>query len=68
VTPEWVLDAAVSDRAVRLFAVLNRYAGTNETAWPSRKTLAERLGCSVDSVDRALAELVAIDAVSIEER
>lgn len=66
ITPEWVLDAQVSDRAVRLFGVLARYVGGNDRAWPSRKTLAERLGCSVDSVDRAVAELTAIEALSVE--
>lgn len=57
--PEDLLDAELTDRAVRLYALLDRYAGTVEGAWPSRPTLAARLRCSVDSVDRAIAELLA---------
>lgn len=68
IVPEFVLDADVSDRAVRLYAVLRRYADAEGTAWPSRRTLAVRLRCSIDSIDRATAELVALEAVSIEKR
>ena len=76
--PEWVLNAPLSDRAVRLFAILLRYADQGGTAWPSRATLARRLRpapsplpaawrpLSVDSVDRAVAELVAAGAVRVE--
>lgn len=62
---EWLLDLPVSDRAIRLYAILARYAD-NEThkAYPSRATLAERLGCSLASVDRAAAELVTHGAMS----
>ena len=67
--PEWILDSNfLSDRAVRLFGVLNRYIGSNEAAWPSRKTLAERCNCSVDSIDRALTELVQTGAIEVETR
>jgi hypothetical protein len=62
--PERLLDR-VSDRALRLYAMLDRYAGADGLAFPFRSTLAERLGCSVDSVDRALAELVAADALEV---
>ena len=64
VVPEWVLDAEVSDRAVRLYGVLARYADAHGRAWPGRKTLATRLRCSTDSIDRALEQLVAIGAVT----
>lgn len=67
-TPEWILDAEISDRAVRLFGVLNRYVGAHNSAWPSRKTLAARLRCSSASVDRAIAELVRIGALVVERR
>lgn len=63
--PEWVLDADVSDRALRLFAVLARYADKEGRAFPSRRTLAERLRCSPASLDRALAELAAVDALVV---
>jgi hypothetical protein len=62
---EWLLDLPVSDRAIRLYAILARYAD-NEThkAFPSRATLAERLNCSLASVDRAATELVTHGAMS----
>lgn len=69
-TPEWVLfSETLSDRAVRLYGVLHRYAD-KETgrAFPARRTLAGRLSCSVDSVDRALRELVAAGAVTKRRR
>lgn len=63
--PEWVLDAKISDRAVRLYGVLRRY-GTK--AYPGRVALAERLHCSVDSIDRAARELVTLGAVDKSPR
>jgi hypothetical protein len=66
--PTWLLDAPVSDRAVRLFALLTRYADREGRGFPGRRALAERLHCSVDSIDRALRELVAAGAVRVEER
>jgi hypothetical protein len=67
--PEWLLDSGVSDRAVRLYAVLARYAD-NDTgiAFPSKRLLATRLGCSDDSVTRAQKELEAADALRVEAR
>ncbi len=57
--PEWVLDAPISDCALRLYAVLLRYGHTSGARIPSRATLAHRLHkTSVDTVDRALRELV----------
>jgi hypothetical protein len=41
---EWVLDLDISDRALRLYACLLRYADKDtHKAFPSRKTLSERL-------------------------
>jgi hypothetical protein len=67
--PEWVLDAGVSDKAIRLYCVLARYAD-NEThrAFPSRETLAKRMGCHAKSVDRAASELLKIGAVTKKQR
>ena len=64
IVPEWVLDASVSDRAVRIYALIARYAD-NDTlqAFPSRETLAKRAGCNVKSVDRAIAELQTVGAL-----
>jgi len=63
IVPEWILDAPVSDRAVRLYGLLARYADRNGAAFPARSTLAQRLRCTVRSVDRALTELVDAGAV-----
>jgi hypothetical protein len=66
--PEWVLDAAVCDRSVRLYGVLARVVATDRQELPPRRILAERLGCSVDSLDRALKELEGIEAVEVIPR
>lgn len=72
--PEWILDAEVngkpiSDRAVRLFAVLARSADYETgQATVYRSTLASRLNCSKDSVDRAKDELMEIGALEVVTR
>lgn len=68
IVPEWVLDAEISDRAVRLYAILSRYADSDGWAWPSRKTLAIRLGRSVDALDRAVRELVDAHMLTVVAR
>jgi len=59
IMPEWIIYSKLSDKAIRLYAVLARYAD-NQTheAFPSRETLADKMGCSPSSVDRAATELV----------
>jgi len=68
IVPEWVLMADVSANAVRLYAVLNRYANSQGRAWPSRRTLAEALRISASTIDRAKDELVDIGALTVESR
>ena len=69
IVPDWVLRSSISDRAVRLFALLARYADRERhEAFPSRQTLAQALNASTDSVDRATKELVVIGAVQVEHR
>lgn len=58
IVPEWMIDADVSDRAFRLYSILSRYADGDGFCWPSRRTLADRLRCSVDTLDRTVRELV----------
>jgi len=69
IIPEWVLDAKVSDRAIRIYSILARYAD-NETlqAFPSRDTLAKRAQCNLKAVTKAIDELVSIGAVIKEHR
>lgn len=67
--PEWVLNRGVSDRAIHLYTRLSLYADYETgRAWPSRRALATDLGCSMDSIDRALAELVICEAIEIQSR
>lgn len=67
--PEWLIRADVSSRAVHLYAALHRRADKDtNVAFPSRRFLADWLHCSPDSVDRALADLVRVGAVTVEAR
>ena len=69
IIPEWLIDAGVSDKAIRLYAVLARYADNRtHEAFPSRETLAERMACSAKSVDRATSELIQAGAVTKRQR
>jgi hypothetical protein len=52
-----VLDQRVGDRAFRLWCRLDRYAGQDGAAFPSRDRLASDLGCSKASIQRALSQL-----------
>ncbi len=69
IVPCWLVDSDVSHGAVRLYAVLSSYADNQSgKCWPSRSTLAERLGASVDSIDRWGRELVDSGALVIHRR
>jgi hypothetical protein len=70
VVPEWVVvHPGLSDRAVRLYALIARRINTETgAATIRRRLLAETLGVSVDTVDRARTELVAVGALSTVER
>jgi hypothetical protein len=68
IVPEWLLHADVSGNAVRLYAILNRYANSNGHAWPSRKTIAAAMKCSTATVDRARDELVQVGALTVKQR
>jgi hypothetical protein len=78
IVPEWLLDAQVkdkngtkpiSDRAIRLFAVLARHADKDGTgATPSKRKLAERLGCSQSTLYLATQELIEVGAVKVKAR
>ena len=68
IVPEWVIDAAVSDGAFRLYSLLLRYGNGSGCRMPSRQTLARRLRCSVDAVDRAMRQLTEAGIVRVEHR
>jgi len=69
IVPEWVLYSKLSDKAIRLYGVLARFAD-NQTheAFPSRETLAEKMNCSPKSVDRAAHELIELGAITKRQR
>lgn len=69
IIPEWITYADISDKAIRLYSVLARYAD-NQThqAFPSRDTLAGHMHCSAKSVDRATEELIQIGAITKRQR
>lgn len=67
--PEAVLFAPISAQAVRLFAVLLRYAGEKGAAWPSRTSLAKKLHVkSTDTVDRTVRELREYGLLDVQHR
>jgi hypothetical protein len=68
IVPEWVILADISGNAVRLYALLNRFANSAGRAWPSRRTLAEMLRTSMATIDRAKDELVSVGALTVEHR
>ena len=68
IVPQWLLEAPVSDAAVRLYGLLARYGNSSGRRMPSRQTLADSLRRSKDSVDRALRELEGCGAVVVQRR
>lgn len=69
IIPEWVLYADISPAAVRVFGTLNRYANDSTgKCHPSRATIAKKCHINVKTVDRAVQELVALGAVTVEHR
>ena len=69
ILPDWVITSDISDRAVRIYAVLAGFADSETlTAFPSRGLIAKRVNTSVKSVDRALRELLDIGAIESKKR
>jgi hypothetical protein len=68
--PEWLLTSGVSDRAIRLFAVLAaKYADRDGVAYPSRARLAKDLGLAqAKTVDAPIQELCDVGALTIRKR
>jgi len=67
--PNWVFESDVSATAIKLYLVL-RKNGDNKrgTSYWSRKKLAEQMGSSIATVDRAKTELIAIGAICYIKR
>jgi hypothetical protein len=67
-TPEALLYSGVSAVALQLWAVLDRHANRRREAWPSHERLAELMGCSVSTVQRAQRELVRVGCLGVKTR
>lgn len=64
--PEWVLyHPDLSAQAVRVFGALDRHAGEAGSCYPSLARIARLIGCSQDTVRRAIADLVDAGAVVV---
>ena len=57
----------LSANAKLLYARLVLFVGENDTAWPSRETLANELGIHLRSVQRAMAELINADLIERQQ-
>lgn len=58
ILPQFILEMPLSLGAKVMYALLCNYASDKDHCWPSQKTLATRLACSVSSIKNYLAELV----------
>jgi hypothetical protein len=67
--PNWVFESDVSATAIKLYLVL-RKNGDNKrgVSFWSRKKLAEQMGSSIATVDRAKTELITIGAICYIKR
>lgn len=69
IIPQWILFSGISDGALRLYAVLMKYAANDDkTAFPARSTLARGIRKSRDSVDRYVKELEDLGALTVQRR
>ena len=68
--PHWILlDTTVSANAVRLYLILKKHAKNGKgTSFPTRRRLADQIGVSAATVDRAKAELIEVGAICQRQR
>jgi Helix-turn-helix domain len=67
--PLWVLALPLSHPAVRLYATLAAHADfSTDDATIGRKRLAAEMCCSINTIDRAKAELIEHKVISVEHR
>lgn len=64
--PRWLVRSSVSDRAIRLYALITEYAHRGDDV--TRQELADALATSVRSVDRAMRELEDLGALQVHHR
>lgn len=69
IIPEWLIEANVSDSAIRVYSALCRFADKdNGSCFPSHMTIGKKCNKSVSAVKRALKELENVGAITIEPR
>lgn len=66
--PVWVLDLPISHLALRVYAVHADWADRHGAHHHGRRTIADRIGCSLDAVDDAHRALVKHKALVVERR
>lgn len=66
IVPEWILQE--DGDVVKLYAILDRYAGKDRRVWPGQTELAEKMRCSDRQVRRHLTRLREMGALSIVKR
>ena len=59
-------DRELSPGAARLYAALDEYARDSGVCWPRQRTIADRLGCPVRTLQFWLAQLVSAELVMVE--
>lgn len=67
--PHWLLfHRDVSGTAIRLYLILRQHADTRGDSFPSRQRLADMLGISLPTLDKARATLIEIGALTMDRR
>ena len=66
ILPEFVLKLTITAGAKLLYAVLCSHAYNKDHCWPSYGKLAERIGCSINTIKNHLKELVEQNLIAIE--
>lgn len=67
--PEWIITHPDLTPATKIvYAALMLYANDERQAWPSRKNIATRSAVSIDTVDRAIKQLLEFGALVVEAR
>lgn len=69
IIPHWVIFSGISAGALKLYAVLTKYADhATRQAFPSRTTLGRDVGVSRKTIDRYIRELEALGALRVQRR
>jgi len=72
IAPLWVLERLVGidqTEALRLYVGLSKWTnGNDRDCHPSRKTVADYIGCSTKTIDRYIAALVDVGALEVTHR